>query len=145
LNALPIFAPGWLEEELRAALAEVTAEIEEPEIVNAEEIEAAVAALREIEKEADELFEQIAEPMEKLRERRDAALEGLEIEVADLDIPEIELDADDWLLAPDRFYFGQLRMYRRFAVGGRKFKPLILRARTCACGCGEPIRAGACT
>jgi hypothetical protein len=154
LDALPEFAPGWLEEQLDATLRALFAEVDFSPLNEAEaEVEEMLGErfadvqyrMSEVVEEANAILDtpEARELRAKLRQLA-AELSELEAEAAEiadgddygafLPEPEAEVDfgAVDWLLDPDRDYLEQLEAYRRHEPEHRRRPPLgELRERRC--------------
>ena len=135
LNALPIFAPGWLRGQVEQALESVTVEIEEPEVDVPEWLEEHLDKAKRI---AGRVYEGVEGRLRYIEASADDAIDGWEPEVPEIEVPEVDFDRD-WILDTDRDYLTQLNAYRRHGAAHRDPEPLVLTERLCACGCGESL------
>lgn len=135
LNALPIFAPGWLRRQVRLALRSVTVEIEEPDAGVPEELQ---ETLDKGERIAQHLYGRVAPRLRLVERIVDAALDEWEPDDPEVEVPEVDLDRD-WILDTERDYLTQLDAYRRHGQAHRDTEPLVLTERLCGCGCGESL------
>jgi hypothetical protein len=135
LNALPIFAPGWLRRQVEEALESVTVEIEEPEVEVPEELEETLDRALRL---ASRVYEAVEGRLRWIEESVDNAIDEWEPEVSEAEVPEVDLDRD-WILDTERDYWTQLNAYRRHGAAHRDPEPLVLTERLCACGCGESL------
>ena len=98
LNALPIFAPGWLRRQVEQALEAVTVEVEEPAVEVPVEL---TDALRRAEALADRLYERIEDKLVWIKQIVDDALEEWEPDAVEPDVPEVDLDREERRLRHD--------------------------------------------
>jgi len=167
LDALPEFAPGWLERQLADALDALLAEIDYSPLDEAEqsvrtELSDEFAPVRE---QMDDVVaraepvvacaralletpeaEAIAEQLDALRYEteelnREATLiaERFEPELPGPEVSSPNLDAVDWLLDPRRDYIDQLNAYRRFESEHRRRPPLPELVERRCLRCGGPM------
>jgi hypothetical protein len=134
LNALPIFAPGWLRRQTEKALASVTVEISEPDVEVPDELH---DALRRAHRLMNRLYRRIEDRLVRIERIVDDALEEWEPEEPQVEIPEPDLDRD-WILNTDRDYLDQLNAYRRHGPAHHDTAPLVLSERLCRF-CGKSL------
>jgi hypothetical protein len=135
LNALPVFAPGWLRRQTEKALASVTVEIAEPDVEVPYELDDALVRAQRL---MNRLYRRIGDKLDRIDRIISDALEEWEPEEPEVEIPEPDLD-HDWILDTGRDYLEQLNAYRRHGPAHRDTNPLVLRERVCACGCGRSL------
>jgi hypothetical protein len=160
LQALAAFAPGWVADELKRRLREVTdlrlwaardAWQEEAEAAVEEAWTVATEPLRQrlavLERNRDEILARYQitfaradlRALDPERQRIEAEYDALAESFAP-DLPEppqgsVDLDGRDWLLDTERGYVEQLNAYRRHEPVHRRRPPLDLVERACAtCG-----------
>lgn len=160
LDALPEFAPGWLEDELDRHLRALYAEVDFSALEDAEagveleladefvEVQGRMSQIVDQARavldtpEARELRAKLVRLAAEMSDATDEATEIAEGFVADLpdpDIAEIDFGAIDWLLDTDRDYLEQLEAYRRFEPEHRRRAPIgDVVERRCA-GCDGPM------
>jgi hypothetical protein len=135
LNALPVFAPGWLRRKVKEALESVTVGIEEPEVEVPDELD---DALLHAERLTIRLYRRIADKLLRIEEIIDTAVAEWEPDPVEIDVPDLDLDRD-WILDTERDYLTQLNAYRKHGPAHRDTEPLVLTERMCACGCGTSL------
>ena len=136
LNALPVFAPGWLGRQVKKALESVTVEIEAPEVEVPDKLD---DALLQAERLTIRLYRRIEDKLLRIEEIVDDALREWEPDPVEVDVPDLDLDRD-WILDTERDYLTQLNAYRRHGPAHRDTKPLVLSERVCGCGCGTSLQ-----
>lgn len=156
LDALPFFAPGWIEGELRRRLEELTAAVDYTPLQEAEErirqdldgpLAQALERMEEIASRARQLLHapeletlraalaQLEGEMREAQEDAEAIVDEYDADVPEPNVGDAPLDAIDWLLDTEREYLDQLNAYRAREPIHRRRPPLTLTRRTCAvCG-----------
>lgn len=162
LDALPEYAPGWLEEQLETQLWALFARVDFSPLDDAEarvtdeladefaevqsrmnEIAAQARAILET-PEARELrvkLERLAAAMRETETEATEIADNYDDDLPDPDVSEIDFGAIDWLLDPDRDYVEQLDAYRRHEPVHRRRPPLgeITERRCAYVYCGGPM------
>lgn len=137
LNALPVFAPGWLRRQVEEALQSVTAEIEEPQVPVPPELEDALVRAEML---TTRLYRRIEDKLARVEGIVDDALAEWEPDPVEVDVPDLDLDTDrDWILDTERDYLTQLNAYRQHGPAHHETKPLVVSERLCGCGCGASL------
>lgn len=131
LNALPIFAPGWLRGQVEQALDSVTVEIEEPDPPDVPD------ELQEFidkgERLGDRLLARVGERLRLIDQIVSDEIADWEPEEIEVEVPELEVPEDfDPILGSDRNYEEQINAYRRHGAAHRDLRPLDFAPRTCA-------------
>lgn len=136
INALPFYASGWLEEQTRQALEELTVEVEVDTSLEVPDLD---QRLQELHDEASELYEPISQRMQEIREEIEELIE--QVDAPEFVQPEVEAPDlhRDWILDPKRGYLEQLNAYRRHAPAHLDRTPITLSERTCQ-SCGGSMR-----
>lgn len=124
LNALAIYAPGWLRERVEWALAEVTVEVEAPEVDLPEELAAFIAKGERL---ADRLLARVSERLTKIEGIVSRAVEEWQPDEVEVWVDDPSMDRD-WILGPERDYGEQLNVYR----ARKGWPPLDFTPRVCA-------------
>jgi vacuolar-type H+-ATPase subunit H len=161
LDALPYFAPGWIEEELLRRLQQLWGEVDETELDQAieqleEDVEQVYAPtterLDEIITRARELLgtpeaDRLRRQLQELQDEAQAAIcdadrlaAELNAALPDPDVDGPDLDAVDWLLDTRRDYLTQLNAYRGREPVHRRRAKIELGARPPCPECGRDMR-----
>lgn len=161
LDALPHFAPGWIEAELERRLSALRCHVDFTPLDDAEEEaeEGIDGAFADVRMRLDRLTEKanallqipaaqaLQEQLDELnaelvtvrREAREIA-DTLVIDVPDPDVDEPDFDRIDWLFASPRDYIEQLNAYRRREPIHRRRPHINLTERDPCPTCGSDLR-----
>ena len=132
LNALPIYAPGWLGRQVEQAFDSVTVQVDEPDPGVPDELADVIAKGERI---ADRLLDRVRPRLAEVERIVSEAIEDWQPDEVEVDVPELDLERD-WILDPDRDYLEQLNAYRRHGAAHRDRTPLDFAPRPPCLECG---------
>ena len=161
LEALPEYAPGWIEKELGGRLRALMAEVDYSPLDEAEEqiqddlderFSEVEARIEEITSRLEELLEtpEAEELQSKLlnlwrefdvvRDEGQEIVDAFEVELPEPEVEDLDLDGFDWLLDSKRPYIEQLNAYRRREPVHRRRPEIALVERPGCEQCGADMR-----